>query len=192
MGAIASDFLLHPDSPLKAKPLTNLIQAPEPGIFHATWLMLPENPVIRVAESSRRSAMRQKFLIVQDPKKRILTIKEYAVIEKNLTNTDTSLLRPEDYSLLHEEVYDGPIIESSISDGKRALVAALRTPMFFPTEYNAVKIADSVIKLLHSKQDRSLEVFIDDLEGKGKKKKAEEEANAHLDAHEVLAEAIPV
>lgn len=136
--------------------------------------------------------MRQKFLIVQDPKKRILTIKEYAVIEKNLTNTDTSLLRPEDYSFLHEEIYDGPIIESSISDGKRALVAALRTPMFFPAEHNAGKIADSVIKLFHSKQDRSLEVFIDDLEGKGKKKKAEEEANTHLDAHEPLAEAIPL
>jgi hypothetical protein len=192
MGAITSDFLLHPDFPLKAKPLTNLIPAPEPGIFHATYLMLPENPVIRIAESSRRSVMRQKYLIVQDPKKRILTIKEYAVIEKNLTNTDTSLLRPEDYSFLHEEVYDGPIIESSISDGRKALVSKLRTPRFFPTEHNAVKIADSVIKLLHSKQDRSLEVFIDDLEGKGKKKKAEEETNTPLDVHEPMAEAIPI
>ena len=117
--------------------------------------------------------MRQKYLIVQDLKKNTLIIKEFAVIEKNLTNTDTSMLRSEDYSLLHEEIYDGPIIESSISDGKRALVSALRTPSFFPAEHNAAKIAESVIKLIHSSGDSSLEVFIDDLEGKGKKAKAE-------------------
>ena len=117
--------------------------------------------------------MRQKYVIIQDVKKHTLIIKEFAVIEKNLTNTDTAMLRPEDYSFLHEEIYDGPIIESSISDGKRALVATLRTPSFFPAEHNADRIADSVIKLLHSNGDRSLEVFIDDLEGKGKKSKAD-------------------
>jgi hypothetical protein len=116
--------------------------------------------------------MRQKYVIIQDVKKRTLIIKEFAVIEKNLTNTETSMLRPEDYSFLHEEIYDGPIIESTITDGKRSLVSALRTPSFFPAERNAAQIADSVIKLLHSNGNRSLEVFIDDLEGKGKKAKA--------------------
>jgi hypothetical protein len=125
--------------------------------------------------------MRQRYLIVSDPKKHTLTIREFAVIEKNLTNTDTSMLRSEDYSFLHEEVYDGPIIESSISDGKRALVSALRTPSFFPAEQNAAKIAESVIQLLHSNGNRSLEVFIDDLEGKGKK--AKEEVESPLELH---------
>lgn len=117
--------------------------------------------------------MRQRYLIVCDPKKHTLTIREYAVIEKNFTNTVTSMLRPEDYSLLHEEVYDGPIIESSISDGTKALVAKLRTPSFFPAEHNAAKLADSIIQLIQSNKNRSLEVFIDDLELKGKKQKVE-------------------
>nr|MCU0598755.1 hypothetical protein [Desulfobacterales bacterium] len=120
----------------------------------------------------------QKYVIIQDVKKHTLVIKEFAVIEKNLTNTQTSMLRPEDYSFLHEEVYDGPIIESSISDGKKSLVSVLRTPSFFPAERNAAKIADSVIQLMNSKRDRSLEVFIDDQERKGKNSK---EKNADLD-----------
>jgi hypothetical protein len=124
--------------------------------------------------------MRQKYVIIQDVKKHTLVIKEFAVIEKNLTNTQTSMLRPEDYSFLHEEVYDGPIIESSISDGKKTLVSVLRTPSFFPAERNAAKIADSVIQLMNSKRDRSLEVFIDDQERKGKNSK---EKNADLDNH---------
>jgi hypothetical protein len=134
--------------------------------------------------------MRQKYLIVQDVKKNTLVIKEFAVIEKNFTNTETSMLRSEDYSFLHEEIYDGPIIESSISDGKRALVATLRTPSFFPIEPNVARIAESVIKLLNSKGDRSLEVFIDDLEGKGKKAKAE--VDTQVEPHERLMAAQPV
>jgi hypothetical protein len=136
--------------------------------------------------------MRQKYVIIQDVKKHTLIIKEFAVIEKNLTNTDTAMLRPEDYSFLHEEIYDGPIIESSISDGKRSLVSALRTPSFFPAEHNAAKIADSVIKLIHSNGNRSLEVFIDDLEGKGKKAKAEADARVHQEANGPLVEAVPL
>jgi hypothetical protein len=132
--------------------------------------------------------MRQKYLIVCDPKKHTLTIREYAVIEKNLTNTATSMLRPEDYSLLHEEVYDGPIIESSVSDGTKAIVSKLRTPTFFPAEHNAAKLADSVIKLVQSNKDRSLEVFIDDLELKGKKQKVE--LDQPLEHHEPELEAV--
>jgi hypothetical protein len=131
--------------------------------------------------------MRQKYTIIQDVKKKILTIREFAVIEKNLTNIDTSMLRPEDYSLLHEEVYDSPVIERSISEGAKALLAKLRTPDFFPVERNALRIADSVISLLNSKNNHSSEVFIDDLEGKQKKSK-EDPAN-HLDQHEPEVEA---
>jgi hypothetical protein len=68
----------------------------------------------------------------------------------------------------------------------------LRTPSFFPAEHNAAKIADSVIKLIHSNGNRSLEVFIDDLEGKGKKAKAEADARVHLEANEPIVEAVPL
>jgi hypothetical protein len=132
--------------------------------------------------------MRQKYLIVCDPKKRTLIIKEYAVIEKNLTNTDTSMLRPEDYSLLHEEVYDGPIIGGFISDGTKALVAKLRTQTFFPVERHAAKIAESVIKLLHSSNNHSLELFIDDLDGKQKKAKEELDSPVEMPESRIIAQ----
>ncbi len=109
--------------------------------------------------------MRQKYLISCDPNKHVVTIREYAVIDKNLNNTDTSLLRPEDYSLLYEIRYDGVTIKNSLSIGKKALISKLRTPSFFPAESHVQKIADSVVQLMHSTH-QSTEVMIDDLEGK--------------------------
>ena len=123
--------------------------------------------------------MRQKYLIIQDPAKKKMKIREYAIIEKNLHNTATSMLRPEDYSFLHEEVYDSPVIKNSISDGKKALVAALRTPTFFPVEYNAAKIAETVMAL-YAGRNNSMEVFIDDLDKRSMTMKSDDETVIRL------------
>lgn len=135
--------------------------------------------------------MRQKYLIIQDPAKKKMKIREYAIIEKNLHNTDTSMLRPEDYSFLHEEVYDSPVIKSSISDGMKSLVAALRTPSFFPVEQNAAKIAETVMAL-YAGRDKTLEVFIDDRERRLKKSGDETEIHLESDDKEQITESMPI
>ncbi len=106
--------------------------------------------------------MLQKYQLARDIPGQTLTIREYAIIDKHLKNVKVSLLRPEDYSLLHEASYDSSAIESALGEGMTALVAALRTPFFYPNASNAASIAESVATLYNGGGDTEVELFFDD------------------------------
>lgn len=106
--------------------------------------------------------MRQKYLITQKGKHSDLTIQEYAVIDKDLKNVASPLLREDQFSFLCEEHYDGSTIISSISQGVEALIDTLRTTNLYPIKPYAQKIAESVLELYGSESENSVELFFDD------------------------------
>jgi len=108
--------------------------------------------------------MRQKYMIFHDAAKKNLKIREYAILDKRLEKTKTSMLLHTDYCFLYEENYDSAIIVSSISSGVSDLIATLRTPCMFPIARNAAKIAQSVISLYDFAQNSSLELFFNDID----------------------------
>jgi len=105
--------------------------------------------------------MRQKYQMIKDDVGKILKIREYAVIDKNLKNVATSNLREMDFFLLHEEIYDSSMIESAIAN-QADLVQALRTVNFFPAGNYAAELADAVVVLYDSDKDCRSEIFFDD------------------------------
>ena len=106
--------------------------------------------------------MRQKYVISQEGAKHDFIIREYAIIDKNLRNVDSDMLRQEDFEFLCEETYSHARIERSIAHGKEAVVQALRTPNLFPIRPYVVKIAESVMVLFDSPEDQPVELFFDD------------------------------
>lgn len=109
----------------------------------------------------------QKFEISKDNSGQTYKIREYAIIDKRLNNVNTELLRPEDYALLHEETYAQQIIDQAMVGGMPALVAALRTPFFFPNAATMTGIAECVTSLYEDEGSRSIELFPEN--GNGKK-----------------------
>jgi hypothetical protein len=109
--------------------------------------------------------MRQKYLVIQDGKKKLLKIREYAVIDKDLKKVAATMLCDDDFSLLCEETYEEKLINASISDGLPSLIMTLRTHNFFPIEPYAAKIAESVMALYDKKnKETSVELFFDDVD----------------------------
>ena len=108
--------------------------------------------------------MRQKYVISRNDTKRILKIKEYAVIDKSLKNVASGILKKESFSFLSEETYESEIVINSISIGFDALVGVLRTHNIFPIKPYITKIAESVVTLYDSSGDGSVELFFDDLD----------------------------
>lgn len=106
--------------------------------------------------------MLQKYEIIKDNKQQKLKIREYAIIDKRLKNVSTELLRPEDYTFLHEEIYEAKAIFKAISKGIIDLVVALRTPIFFPNAANISVIAESVINLYDAKNKKAVELIFND------------------------------
>jgi hypothetical protein len=113
---------------------------------------------------NRRNGMRQKYQMIRDDVGRILKIREYAIIDKNLKNVATSNLREMDFFLLYEETYDSSMIENAIA-GEADLVGALRTVNFFPSANYAAELADAVVDLYESPKSAAecqSELFFDD------------------------------
>lgn len=106
--------------------------------------------------------MHQKFMIFQDTDKDTLTIREYAVVGKNLKKMVPALLIEEDFSLMAKETYDGASISKSIAKGVDALVTTLRTTNLFPIMPYAVKIAESVMEMYDSPEDNAVELVFND------------------------------
>lgn len=107
--------------------------------------------------------MRRKYQIIRNAAGDILTIREYAVIDKSLQNIKTAVLRPDDYLFVFEEKYDGAAIAKAIAGGKGALVSALRTEGMFPMAPTAAEIAQSVMDLYDADRGGSTELFFDDI-----------------------------
>jgi hypothetical protein len=126
---------------------------PQRGVLHR--LLMQD-------QTQRRPMMRQKYIISQEGTKQEFKIREYAIIDKNLRNVASSMLRQEDYEFLCEETYSHDRIERSVSQGRDALVDTLRTPNLFPIRPYVVKIPESVMVLFDSAEDQSVELFFDD------------------------------
>jgi len=106
--------------------------------------------------------MRQKYVISQEGTKHDFKIREYAIIDKNLRNVDSDMLRQEDFEFLCEETYSHARIKRSIAQGREAVVDALRTPNLFPIRPYVLKIAESVMVLFDSSEEQTVELFFDD------------------------------
>ncbi len=111
--------------------------------------------------------MKQKYLILKNDEKNQLTIKEFAVLEKQ-----------DEYTLLCEETYSAKDIESAISKGKEALISALRTENLYPPRLSAGTIAEAVVNLYNSAHEQSIELFIDDKDFLLKDSKKSEDVDA--------------
>jgi hypothetical protein len=108
--------------------------------------------------------MRQRYHLSKEGAANDLVIREYAVIGKEKKRTPDSRPYEDDYVFIYQENYNGDAIETSISKGQADLIATLRTENLFPTGEVAIIIADSVIELYLSPEDRSVELSFDDFE----------------------------
>ena len=107
--------------------------------------------------------MKQRYLISRDEKTGELTIEEYAVIAGNLKRHEISSLSKDEFALLCIESYEGKIINKAISQGKEALVDALRTDNLYPISIYAGVIADTVMEIYGKNNSLSEELLFDDL-----------------------------
>jgi len=108
--------------------------------------------------------MRQKYRICPMQEEKMLNIKEFAVLEKDTKNVDSTMLRDDHFSLICEQNYDYASIVRSAAEGPGELMEALRTPNLFPIADYAEKIAESVIALVDEDTDHCIELFFDDNE----------------------------
>jgi len=115
--------------------------------------------------------MKQKYHISISYKKNELIIKEFAELGKR-----------DIYTLLCEEIYDAENIKSAMSEGKKALIPAIRTINFYPPALYAEKIAEAIKKLYSSKKDQSVELFFSDLDFMSKDRKTPEKVDETKDA----------
>jgi hypothetical protein len=104
--------------------------------------------------------MKQKYSILKDNKSGIVTIKEFAELDKGM------------FSLTFEETYENKAIEAAIKEGKEALVAAIRTPNLYPIAEYAEKIADTVIDYFeNTPAEEPVELVFNDIKLMQKEKK---------------------
>ena len=104
--------------------------------------------------------MKQKYLIINDKENKQFKIQEFAELNK------------ETLSLLCEEAYDYKTIKTAVSTGKDALIATLRTNNLYPPGIYAEKIAYAIVQLYKSKDEESVELFFDDINLLGKKRRS--------------------
>ena len=117
--------------------------------------------------------MKQKYQMTRDQEKKILTIREYAELDKDIL------------SPLCEENYPMETIQKAMQEKKEVLIAALRTKNMYPPGVYAERIAAGVSTLLRS-QDQTVELFFDDIELLAAEEEAmeellEEESDKDLD-----------
>jgi hypothetical protein len=106
--------------------------------------------------------MWQKYVISKDSPDGKLQIREYAVLEPMPRYSEIQDTREEDYALLCEENYDARTIAAAIGEGRRTLIAALRTASLYPISNHAEVIADSVMEMYRSEGEASAELLFDD------------------------------
>ncbi len=109
--------------------------------------------------------MKQKYSIFKDNKSGIITIKEFAELDKGM------------FSLIFEETYDSAMIQAAIEEGKEALISVIRTPNLYPIAEYAEKIADTVIELFKNTTpaEEPVELVFNDIKLMQKEKKEETE-----------------
>ena len=106
--------------------------------------------------------MLQRYEIDRNDQTNRLSIKEFAVLEKQSNKHYDYKPGKEDYSLIHQVSYDGEIIQAAISQGQDALISELRSGDFFPIYPCVEIIAERVAGLFNGNTDSVSEVFFDD------------------------------
>jgi len=127
-----------------------------------------------------RISMKQKYSIFIDNKAGIMTIKEFAELDKGM------------FSLIFEETYEIPMIQAAIENGKDALIAAIRTPNLYPIAEYVEKIADTIIDEFEKSapSDAPVELVFNDIKlmQKEKKEVAETKEEASVEIDDLLEE----
>jgi len=108
--------------------------------------------------------MIQKFLIVRDREKSVLTIKEFAIVDGLLKNVDYQNLKEDPFSFVCKAEYDSKKIEAALSKGKHAIISSIRTNNMYPIGNYAEALAESITNLFESENSQSVEVYFDDIE----------------------------
>ena len=106
--------------------------------------------------------MLQRYDISMNAETNRLSIKEFAVIERQFRKRDSYEPAKENFSLMHEVAYDGDDIREAINTGDGALISALRSDNFFPISACVELIAERVIELLNGNSNYFSELVFDD------------------------------
>ena len=106
--------------------------------------------------------MLQRYDISMNAETNRLSIKEFAVIERQFRKRDSYDPTKENFSFMHEETYDGDNIREAIIKGDGALISALRSDNFYPISACAEPIAERVIELLNGNSNYFSELIFDD------------------------------
>ncbi len=96
--------------------------------------------------------MKQRYVISKSKNTGSLTIQEFAELDKDL------------FSLTCEESYDAKTIANVIKEGKKAIIAAIRTPNMYPIAEYIDRIADVVMEIYQKgdEQVQTREIEFDD------------------------------
>ena len=89
---------------------------------------------------------------------------ELRLSENQLTLSEYGELDKEMFTLLCEEKFDLDVIRDSLDAGLDAVIAALRSPNFYPTRYSAEKLAVAVAEICRAKDADRLEIVLDDVQ----------------------------
>ncbi len=113
-----------------------------------------------------RIDMRQKYIISHSNGGKNLTIKEYAVVDKEIKKkTAPVVVLEENFSFRCEEIYDGTVIVNAISQGNDTLIRTLRRRNLFPIGPHMMKIAEAVTTLYDdTEEELSMELLLDDVD----------------------------
>ena len=106
--------------------------------------------------------MLQRYDISMNAETNRLSIKEFAVIERQFRKRDSYDPTKESFSFMHEETYDGDNIREAIIKGDGALISALRSDNLFPISACVELIAERVIELLNGNSNYFSELIFDD------------------------------
>lgn len=96
--------------------------------------------------------MKQKYEFIKDTEKKILILREYAELDKDIL------------SPLCEEQYEIKAIEAAMKEGKETLMDALRTKNMYPPGLYAEKIADVVTEFLGAADQDTVDLLFDDID----------------------------
>jgi hypothetical protein len=99
--------------------------------------------------------VKQKYLISKSEDGKQIAITEYGEVDKEI------------FSVLCRETYDTTKFEKAKEEGINSLIPAFRTRNLFPPFSTAVKIAEGIETCLHTRENETIEVFIDDAETLG-------------------------
>jgi len=96
--------------------------------------------------------MKQKYTVVRDDEKQVLTISEYAELDKDAM------------SLLCEQTYPEDRLKAAMEKGPQPLATTLRTINLYPPVMYIQRIADAVINLYREEaEETSVDLVFDDM-----------------------------